>query len=290
MLHACAVLLVLCAVGSLAPVRAAHGSCARSAPVVCLAAPEPEASVLPEPEAAASPEEEPDTSAEETPGEQDQETAPSPSSSPAASARPHVASSARRERLSAFAKGNLVFTSVGQIKALVVKFERNLLYELAPILKNGEVNAVAITMVNRADGNAITRGRLDVTDRGTFHTRTPKLVNACNIGTIDPGCRAKLIAGGTATTRGQMEISGTVHTITATHTRVGDVGKDRTMQVQSEAESADGSVHLSTATTLAADGLPLSAETTGTIAKGPLKLNVTLKLTREKTPSKDKPE
>lgn len=244
------------------------------------AAPDPEATPSPTSEA---------TETDEAPEEPEEEPAPSaqpfPYAQPSPSARPATVSAARRERLSAFAHGPLVFTSIGQVKALVVKFERNLVYEMRPILKNDEVNAVAITMTNRADGDAVTRGRLDVTERGTLRASTPKLINACNIGSIDPVARAKLLAGERVTTRGQMEISGTVHAITAKHARRGPVGKDQTMQVESESESADGGVHLTTVTTLAPDGLPLSADTTGTIAKGPLKLNLTLELRRVKTPA-----
>jgi hypothetical protein len=53
------------------------------------------------------------------------------------------------------------------------------------------------------------------------------------------------------------------------------------MQVETSTESADGKVRLTTTTTLAPDGLPWLAETKGKIAKGPLDLDVLLRLERE---------
>ena len=197
-------------------------------------------------------------------------------------AAPAPQAEAQRERLAAFERGPITFTSKGRVKALMMKFDRNLHYTFKPIKKDGVTEAVEVTMIDRVDGNKVTCGRLDVTRNGTFRTHTMPLTNACNIGSIDPMTRRKLIkTDEPVVTRSQMEIQGAVHAIEATHTREGDVADDGSMRVKSVTESADGKVHLTTITTLAPDGLPWMAETTGTIAKGPINMDVNLKLTRE---------
>lgn len=204
--------------------------------------------------------------------------APIAQAEPEAPAAPALAP-AQAERLKAFAKGPLKFTSVGKVKAFMIKMDRNLEYTLEPVQGSEKV---AVTMVDHANGDKVVKGELDVTKSGALRASDLPLTNACNIGSIDPVARKKLLAGDDAVvTKGQMEVSGNVVAIEATHRREGDVAADGSMKVRSESESADGKVKLVTITELAADGLPTLAETTGTIAKGPINLNVNLKLTRE---------
>lgn len=188
---------------------------------------------------------------------------------------------AQAERLKAFAKGPLKFTSIGKVKAFMIKMDRNLEYTLEPV-QSGDKPAVAVTMIDHANGDKVVTGELDVTKNGALRAHDLPLTNACNIGSIDPTVRRKLLASSEpVTSKGHMEVNGNLQAIEATHTREGDVASDGSMKVRSTTESADGKVHLTTITELAADGLPTLAETTGTIAKGPINLNVNLKLTRE---------
>lgn len=188
---------------------------------------------------------------------------------------------AQAERLKAFAKGPLKFTSIGKVKAFMIKMDRNLEYTLEPV-QSGDKPAVAVTMIDHANGDKVVTGELDVTKNGALRAHDLPLTNACNIGSIDPTVRKQLLASSDpVTSKGQMEVNGNIQSIEATHTREGDVAPDGSMKVRSTTESADGKVHLTTITELAADGLPTLAETTGTIAKGPINLNVNLKLTRE---------
>ena len=189
---------------------------------------------------------------------------------------------AQRERLSAFAKGPLRFSSIGRVKAFMIKFDRDLRYTMKPIAKDGHVEAVDVTMVDHANGNKVTHGRLDVTPSGALKAHSTTLTNACNIGLIDPITRAKLIkSDAPVDAHAQMELQGKILILEVTHTREGDVGEDGSMRVRSECQSTDGKVKTTTVTTLAPDGLPWLAETTGTIAKGPINLDVNIKLTRE---------
>lgn len=224
--------------------------------------------------------------AEESDADDAVETAPAAAVAHAAPVKaapaPAALAPAQRERLAAFTRGPLRFSSVGKIKAFLIKIDRNLHYTMKPLARNGQVLAVAVTMVDRANGDKVTEGRLDVARNGALRARTVALTNACNIGSIDPVTRHKLMqSDGPVASRGQMEISGSVQNIDVTHTREGEVTEDGSMTVKSETETADGKVHLTTITELAPDGLPTAAETTGTIAKGPIDLNVNLKLTRE---------
>ena len=222
-----------------------------------------------------------DAAAEPTPGESAVPEARQ-AEVQAAEAAPVPLTKAQCERLAAFQRGPLVFTSRGRVKALMMKFDRNVQYTFAPVQKGATAQSVEVTMIDRANGNKTTHGRLDVTKCGALRAHVTPLTNACNIGSIDPLTRAKLArTDEPVVTRSQIEVQGTIHAVEVTHTREGDVADDGSMRVKSVTESADGKVHTTTVTTLAPDGLPWLAETTGTIAKGPINLDVTLKLQRE---------
>lgn len=189
---------------------------------------------------------------------------------------------AQAERLKAFARGPIKFTSIGKVKAFMIKVDRNLEYTMNAVKKDGQLKSVAVTMIDHANGDKVVKGNLDVTKSGALRTKSLPLTNACNVGIVDPTVRKSLLdAEGPVVSKSSMEVSGAVQPITVTHTREGDVAEDGSMKVKSETESADGKIHLTTITELASDGLPMGAETTGTIAKGPINLNVNLKLTRE---------
>jgi hypothetical protein len=196
-------------------------------------------------------------------------------------AEPAPLAGAQKERMAAFEHGTLSFTSTGRIKALMMKFDRNLHYVFKSIPPDA---AVEVTMVDRIHNNKETTGRLDITPTGALRTKVTELTNACNIGLIDTVTRAKLRKSDEpVVTRSKMEVDGAIKLIEATHTREGDVADDGSMRVKSETTSTDGKVHLTTVTTLAPDGLPWLAETSGTIAKGPISLDVKLKLQRDNT-------
>lgn len=216
---------------------------------------------------------------EETPREDAEAADVAPSSPEAAGATDDTG--ARRERIQALSRP-VSFTSTGHIKAWMVTIDRDLHYTFAPIRVNGVVHAVTATVVDRAHGDKTTKGRLEITQSGALRTRDPRFVNVCNVGSIDPATRAKLLKSeGPIETNGQIEISGTVHAIHVTHQRVGDVADDGSMRIESQIVSTDEKVKVVTVTTLAPDGLPWLAETKGTIAKGPVNLNVSLRLERE---------
>lgn len=229
----------------------------------------------------------PSPSAEALPQEAEAaDVAPSPSATPAPSPAAPAATddtAARRERIQALSRP-VSFTSTGHIRAWKVTLDRDLHYTFAPIREKGVIHAVTATIVDRAHGNKITKGRLEITQSGALRTRDPRFVNVSNVGSIDPATRAKLQkVKGPVETNGQIEISETVHAIHVVHRRVGEVADDGSMRIESQIVSTDEKVKVVTITTLAPDGLPWLAETTGTIAKGPVNLNVSLRLEREMT-------
>lgn len=191
---------------------------------------------------------------------------------------------AQTERLKAF-HAPLEFTSKGLIKLPLVKLDRDLLYTFGPVKTDGAMPTVQVSIVDRAHGNKMTKEQVELTARGTLHTGDPALVNACNVAGYDPALLArlraseKLIHG-----RGQMEVSGSIVPIEVTHHRTGEVADDGSMRVESVIESENGSAKLTSITILAPDGLPWVADTTGTVAKGPITIYVTMKLERQGVP------
>jgi hypothetical protein len=179
-------------------------------------------------------------------------------------------------------KSPVSFRSKGTIKALMMKFNRDLRYTLGSITREGRLVGVEATVVDVANGGKTTRGLLEIERDGRLHATAPGLINACNVLSIDPRTRARLLKEeGPVETRGQMESSGTVRDVTFSHRRVDEVAEDGSMRVETATTSDDGKVQLVTVTALAPDGLPWVAETSGTIAKGPVNLHVSLKLVRQ---------
>lgn len=208
-------------------------------------------------------------------------TKPAVPCEPSVEAPAAPATDPRSTRAKVFANP-IAFTSKGQIKAFLVKINRDLHYTFKPVLEGGKVTALNLTMVDRANDNKVTEGVVSIDANGTLVTDEITLTNACNLALIDPATQAKLRdAEGPFKTRGKMEIQGSILQLTLTHRRIGEVTADGSMTVESTSDSDCDRVHTKTVTQLAADGLPTSAETTGTIAKGPINLNVNLKLERQ---------
>jgi len=185
------------------------------------------------------------------------------------------------QRANAF-KQPVRFRSKGQAKALMFKFNRDLKILMSPVKKEGKFSAVAATVQDLAHGGKPVTGVLELTRSGTLRAHSPQLVNVSNIVAIDPVIRAELLKSeGPFTAKGQIETNGTVRIVDFSHRRVGDVADDGSMQVESTTTSLDGKVKMVTVSTLAPDGLPWLADTNGTIKKGPVNINVKIRLTRE---------
>jgi hypothetical protein len=185
------------------------------------------------------------------------------------------------ERSRAFVKA-LKFTSKGQMRALLFKMDRDLRITLEPVREGEALTAVDAHVLDVANGGKTYEGRLDLTPRGSLKTDVPQLINTANIVLVDPVIRAALVKGeGPVVTHGQIETAGAVRLVEFTHSIVGEPADDGSMQVETKTATDDGKVNLKTITTLAPDGLPWLAETTGTVKKGPVDVNVNLKLTRD---------
>ena len=188
------------------------------------------------------------------------------------------AASPLEERSHAFT-APISFHSKGVIKAVMFRFDRELKIRMEPVREGEALKAVDTTVVDVAHGNKRYHGVLPVTARGTLSgAKEEHLVNATNIWNITPEIREKLKAGsGPITVAGRIDTEGTLRGVTLTHS----LASAKPLKIQTKTDSNDGDVHFSTLTTMAEDGLPLKADTTGTVKKGPVDVDVTIHLTRE---------
>lgn len=174
------------------------------------------------------------------------------------------------------------FRSRGTISAMVFTLKRDMKIAMVPVRAEGRLTALDTTVVDVAGGGKRWHAVLPLSPRGTVSTREPKLINATNILGIDPRLRGHLVAGrGPFRVQGQIEAEGALREVTITHQLASPPQGDGTVVIESITESEDGGINLETFSTIAPDGLPLHAETSGTVKKGPLDVGVAIHLTRE---------
>ena len=197
-----------------------------------------------------------------------------------------VARSAKRlsaveERAQAFT-GVRCYRSRGTITALFVKMKRDIKVRFEPVRRGDTLTAVDTTLTDVAGGGKQWHGVLPLSAHGTLTPSEPKLINATNILFIDPVIRERLKAGGKPiTVAGQLEADGVRRSATVTHRLVGTPAADGSVVVESVTENEDAGIALTTLSTIGKDGLPLHAETSGTVRKGPINVGVEIQLTRE---------
>ena len=174
------------------------------------------------------------------------------------------------------------FRSRGTITALFVKMNRDIKIAMAPVRTGNELTALDTTVLDLAGGNKRYHGVLPFSPEGTVHADAPKLVNATNILNLHPALREQLRTGaGPVEATGMIETDGVLRPVHITHALETASDQDGNIVLRSTTVSDDEAVHFTTMTTMAPDGLPLHAETTGTVAKGPIDVAVDIRLTRE---------
>lgn len=184
------------------------------------------------------------------------------------------------ERTQAFS-GPISFRSRGTITALFVKMKRDMKIQMAPVHEGERLSAMDTTVTDIAGGGKQWRATLPLSKRGTLSATEPKLINATNILGIDPAMRERLKAGGKPiTVNGQIETEGVLKPVTITHS-LASANDDGTCVIESVTESEEHGIALRTLSTMAKDGLPEHAETSGTVKKGPIDVGVEIRLTRE---------
>lgn len=184
------------------------------------------------------------------------------------------------ERAQAF-PGTVSFRSRGTITALFVKMKRDMKIEMSPVRAGDALTAMDTTVTDIAGGGKQWRATLPMSKRGTLHATEPKLINATNILGIDPAMRERLKSGGKPiTVNGQIETEGALKPVTITHS-LASAKDDGSCVIKSVTESEEHGIALETLSTMAPDGLPLHAETSGTVKKGPIDVGVEIRLTRE---------
>jgi len=189
-------------------------------------------------------------------------------------------------RVRALAKP-LKFHSKGFWKAVLVKFDRDFHITLSAVKKDDKLSGVAAHIVDHAHGDTVIKGVLDVTVNGALRSKRPELLSAANVGAIDPVLRQRLLrSSGPFKGKGQIEVQGEARIVDLVHRRIGEVADDDSMRIETTSTTLDGKSKLVTTVTLAPDGFPWLAETTGTIAKGPVNVEIYVKLTREGMGSK----
>ena len=173
----------------------------------------------------------------------------------------------------------ITFHSKGVIKAVLLRFDRELKIRMEAVREGQTLKAVDTTVVDIVHGHKRFHGVLPVTARGTLSGASEEhLVNASNIWNITPEIREKLKAGsGPITVPGRVDLEGALKGVTLIHSLV----SANPLKIETKTDSNDGDVHFTTVSTMAEDGLPLKADTTGTVKKGPLDVDVTIHLTRE---------
>lgn len=195
--------------------------------------------------------------------------------------RPVAKLSPLEERSRAF-PGTIRFRSRGTVTAVILKMKRDMKIELTPVRDEGRLTGLDTTVIDVAGGGKRWQAVLPMSARGTIKATEPKLVNASNILGIDPRIREHLKSGGKPlTVATQIETEGALRDVSITHRLAGPPQRDGTVVIESLTTSEDGGINLRTASTMAPDGLPLQAETSGTVRKGPINVDVAIKLTRE---------
>lgn len=177
--------------------------------------------------------------------------------------------------------GGLRFRSKGTVQALVFTLEHHLDIQLEPVDRGQKRGAMRATVTDVAHGMRIRRGLLERADDGSLRAPQPELVNVPNIISLE-SLLPRLLSASPApvVVPGKVEVQGDVRAVTFTHHHL-RTAADGSLLVRTSTASADGKVSLVTLWTLAADGLPRSAQTSGTVKCGPVTARVAIRLDRE---------
>lgn len=177
--------------------------------------------------------------------------------------------------------GGLRFRSKGTVQALVFTIDHHLAIQLEPVDHEQKRGAMRATVTDVAHGMRIRRGLLERALDGSLRAPGPELVNIPNIISLE-SLLPKLLSASPrpVVVDGEVEIQGDVRAVTFTHHHL-RTATDGSLIVRTSTASADGKVSLVTLWTLAADGLPRSAQTSGTVKCGPVTARVAIRLDRE---------
>lgn len=174
------------------------------------------------------------------------------------------------------------FRSKGTVTAMFIKMKRDMKIEMSPVRVSEQLTAMDTTVTDVAGGGKQWKATLPMSARGTLKSTEPKLINATNILGIDPVIRERLKGGGKPITiNGHVEIEGALKPVSITHRYIGRGKEAGTHVIESVTENEDAGIAFKTLSTMAPDGLPLHAETSGTVKKGPIDVAVAIQLTRE---------
>lgn len=178
------------------------------------------------------------------------------------------------------------YHSAGRLTYATGTKERDRTITLVPIDREGPVATLDTTIVDHVDDDFEYRGVLNVDAQGTVTTRQKEMINAANILMVSPQAVKQLLDGRPeALTSGYVEVSGDLIEVQCTHRLIGAPG-DVPLRVRTSTRTPDAKIDLETTAAFGADGLPLSAQTRGTI-KAIVTVSVDLSLTRIITEKKD---
>lgn len=139
--------------------------------------------------------------------------------------------------------------------------------------------SVAVRIDDHVD-NQVLRGTIGLTPERQLVTDDPALMNAANLIAITPRVLARLKAGEESVeTFGQVEANGKVHSVVMAHSLVGAAGAT-TSEVLTVTESENGKLSLETRAVVDAQGIPVSATTTGRLKVFVFSADINLTLER----------
>lgn len=171
------------------------------------------------------------------------------------------------------------FHSAGRITYATGSKERDRTITIVPVEQDGVVQTLETRIVDHVDDDFEFQGQLMVDATGHVWARQKEMVNAANILTVSPAVIDRLRGGAAEVqTSGTAEVSGDVYDVACKHHLVGKP-EDRPLRVRTVTTTPDGKIQLETVAAFDGDGLPLSAQTKGTI-KAALTLTIDLRLTR----------
>ena len=176
----------------------------------------------------------------------------------------------------------VVFQSTGRLTYATGSKERDRTITMVPVDRDGLLATLDTTIVDHADDDFEYRGVLNVDEQGNVSTRQMEMVNAANILGVSPAVIRELSNGTPeVATVGHLEVSQDVWPVQYRH-RLEGTALEVPLRVVTLTSTTDGRVSLETRAAFGADGLPLSAHTTGTI-RATLPVTVDLTLTRRAT-------